>query len=197
MGTDVYPLIAPRREVPKLELGNQHTPDRTYVLQKGCGVRVAERTIFGPPAEIGLSAAALSLLERPVGMRHTGLSPPRDFRVAFASKLTQERKDPMKQISGTWQNRAFVFAFLVLTLFCWCPLGYGSYGPVPHLFGIPYWAVLALAFGFALFVLEWIYLFHTQLAISDEELPDIISQLKTVDTDNPVPAKPIPAKEDE
>ncbi len=49
--------------------------------------------------------------------------------------------------------------------------------------------VLALAFGAVLFVLEWIYLFHTQMAISDEELPDVISQLKAVDTDNPVPAK--------
>ena len=95
----------------------------------------------------------------------------------------------MKPRSGTWQNRAFVFAFLVLTFLCWCPLGYGSYGHAPRLLGIPSWAVLALALGAVLFVLEWIYLFHTQSAMNDEELPDIISQLKTVDTDNPVPAK--------
>ena len=100
----------------------------------------------------------------------------------------------MKQKSRTWQNRAFVLAFLVLTLFCWCPLGYGTYGEVQPLFSIPYWAVLALAFGDVLFVLEWIYLFHTQLAMNDEELPDIISQLQAVDTDHPVPAKPISAK---
>ena len=95
----------------------------------------------------------------------------------------------MKENNGTWQNRAFVLAFLVLTLFCWCPLGYGTYGQAPRFLGIPYWAVLALAFGAVLFVLEWIYLFHTRMAMNDEELPDIISQLKTVDTDNPVPAK--------
>ncbi len=95
----------------------------------------------------------------------------------------------MKQKNGTWQNRAFVLAFLVLTLFCWCPLGYGAYGPVRQFLGVPYWAVVALAFGVVLFVLEWIYLFHTQLAMNDEELPDIISQLESVDTDNPVPAK--------
>jgi len=68
-------------------------------------------------------------------------------------------------------------------------LGYGSYGHVPRLLGIPYWAVLALVLGAVLFVLEWIYLFRTQMAMNDEELSDIISQLKTVDTDNPVPAK--------
>ena len=95
----------------------------------------------------------------------------------------------MKQKTVTWQNRAFVLAFLVLTWFCWCPLGYGTYGRVQHVLGIPYWAVLALAFGAALFVLEWIYLFHTQLAMNDEELPDVLSQLKAVDTDNLVPVK--------
>ncbi len=95
----------------------------------------------------------------------------------------------MKQKNGTWQNRAFVFVFIVLTLFCWCPLGYGKYGPVERFFGIPSWAVLALALGAVLFLLEWIYLFHTRMAMNDEELPDIISQLKTVDTHHPVPAK--------
>ena len=95
----------------------------------------------------------------------------------------------MNQKSGTWQNRAFVLAFVVLTLLCWCPLGYGSYGHAPRLLGIPSWAVLALALGAVLFVLQWIYLFHSGLAMNDEELPDIISQLQTVDTDNPVPAK--------
>ena len=103
----------------------------------------------------------------------------------------------MKQKSGTWQNRAFVLAFLVLTLFCWCPLGYGTYGEVGRLLGVPSWAVTALALGAVLFVLEWIYLFHTRMAMNDEELPAIISQLQAVDIDNPVPGKPIPVKEDE
>lgn len=99
----------------------------------------------------------------------------------------------MKQIRGAWWNRAFVFAFLVLTVLCWCPLGYGSYGPpVSRWLGVPSWAVLALVVAGVLFVLEWIYLFHTQLAMNDEELPDIIAQLQTVDIQ-----KPVPAKEDE
>lgn len=95
----------------------------------------------------------------------------------------------MKQESGRRRNRAFVLAFLVLTLLCWCPLGYGSYGPVPRWLGVPYWAVLALAVGGVLFVVEWIYLFRTPMAMNDEELADIISQLQTVDIENPVPAK--------
>ena len=95
----------------------------------------------------------------------------------------------MKQQSGTWQNRAFALAFLVLTLLCWCPLGYGSYGPVPRVFGIPSWAVTALAVGAVLFVVEWIYLFNTGLAMDDEELPGIISQLETLDIDNRAAAK--------
>lgn len=95
----------------------------------------------------------------------------------------------MKQKSGAWRNRSFLVAFLVLTLFCWCPLGYGTYGPVPRFLGIPSWAVLALVVGAVLFVLEWIYLFHTPMAMNDEELPEIIAQLKMVDTDHLVPAK--------
>ncbi len=103
----------------------------------------------------------------------------------------------MKQKNGTWQNRAFVLAFLVLTLLCWCPLGYGSYGQVPRFLGIPSWAVMALGLGAVLFALEWIYLFHTQMAMNDEELPGIISQLETVDTDGPASGKPLPGKDAE
>ncbi len=95
----------------------------------------------------------------------------------------------MRQKTGAWKQRAFVLAFLVLTLLCWCPLGYGSYGQVGRYFGIPSWAVLALAAALVLFVLEWIYLFHSQLAINDEELPDIIAQLEAVDTAGPATAK--------
>ena len=60
-------------------------------------------------------------------------------------------KCEMKQKSSVWQNRAFVLAFLVLTLLCWCPLGYGAYGPVQRGLGIPYWAVMALAVLIGLF----------------------------------------------
>ncbi len=98
----------------------------------------------------------------------------------------------MKQTRGAWQNRAFILAFLVLTLLCWCPLGYGSYGPVSRWLGVPYWAVLALVVAAVLFVVEWIYLFRTPMAMNDEELPDVISQLQAVDIQ-----KPGSAKEDE
>jgi hypothetical protein len=95
----------------------------------------------------------------------------------------------MKQKKSVWLNRFFVFAFIVLTFFCWCPLLYGSYGPTKRILGIPFWAVLAFVFGAVLFVLEWIYLFLTRRAMSDEELPDIISELETMDTDAPAAPK--------
>ena len=90
----------------------------------------------------------------------------------------------MEQQTGSWRNRAFVVAFIVLTLLCWCPLGYGSYGPVPRLLAIPYWAVTAFVVAAVLFVVEWFYLFHSRLAISDDELPGIISQLESLDLDD-------------
>ncbi len=101
----------------------------------------------------------------------------------------------MKPRTGRWLTQAFVFAFLVLTLLCWCPLGYGSYGPVARVLGVPSWAVMALVVGAVLFVVEWIYLFPTGLAMDDEELPDIIAQLKAVDTDNSNSGKPLPGKD--
>ena len=95
----------------------------------------------------------------------------------------------MTQKTITWLNGAFVLAFLVLTLFCWCPLGYGQYGPVGRLLGIPSWAVLAFAFAAALFVVEWVYLFRTPMAMNDEQLPGIVSQLEAVDTEKPLATK--------
>ncbi|MHC4425955.1 MAG: DUF997 domain-containing protein [Planctomycetota bacterium] len=91
----------------------------------------------------------------------------------------------MKRKRSVWSNCFFVFAFLVLTFFCWCPLFYGSYGPAKRILGIPSWAVLAFVFGAVLFVLEWIYLFVTRRAMSDEELPDVVSELAGVDADAP------------
>ncbi len=95
----------------------------------------------------------------------------------------------MKQKKSVWLNHFFVFAFLVLTFFCWCPLLYGSYGPSKRILGIPSWAVLAFVFGAVLFVLEWIYLFLTHRAMSDEELPDMVSELANVDADAPAAEK--------
>ena len=95
----------------------------------------------------------------------------------------------MKQKQGVWPSRFFLIAFLVLTFFCWCPLFYGSYGPTRRILGIPSWAVLAFVFGAALFALEWFYLFRGRRAMSDEELPDIVSELERVDTDAPADGK--------
>ncbi len=95
----------------------------------------------------------------------------------------------MKQKRSVWPNCCFIIAFLVLTFFCWCPLLYGSYGPAERILGIPAWTVLAFIFGVVLFALEWIYLFLTPNAMSDEELPDIVSELESVDTDAPAAGK--------
>lgn len=95
----------------------------------------------------------------------------------------------MKSKNATWPQRAFLLAFSVLTLLCWCPLGYGAYGPVEHLMGIPSWAVIALLCAAVLFALEWIYLFGTGLSMNDEDLPGMISQLEAVDLRRSGPVK--------
>ena len=83
----------------------------------------------------------------------------------------------------TRHNRLFVLAFAVLTVFCWCPLGYGTYGETGRFFGVPSWAVIAFLFGIGLFVLEWIYLFRTSLAVTDEDLTEVVAALEAVDAD--------------
>ena len=83
----------------------------------------------------------------------------------------------MKQTKSAWLNRCFFIFFLVLTFFCWCPLFYGSYGPAKRILGIPSWAAWAFVFGAILFVVEWVYLFLTNEALSDKELPEILSDL--------------------
>jgi hypothetical protein len=89
----------------------------------------------------------------------------------------------MKQKKSVWVKCFFAFAFVVLTFFCWCPLLYGSYGPSKRILGIPLWAVLAFVFGAVLFALEWIYLFVSGRAMSDEELGEVISELASVDAE--------------
>ena len=90
----------------------------------------------------------------------------------------------MKRKNSPWVSRIFILAFLVLTFFCWCPVLYSSYGPADRIWGVPVWAVIAAAFGVALFVLEWIYLFATRITVTDDELGDIVSQLAQVNNDN-------------
>ncbi|MDZ7616295.1 MAG: hypothetical protein U1E05_04780, partial [Patescibacteria group bacterium] len=91
----------------------------------------------------------------------------------------------MKPRTSTWRNRAFVFGFCVLTLLCWSPAGYGTYGPAERLLGVPDWAGVALGWAARLFVLEWVYLFRSSLAMNDGELPEILSQLRAVDLGQP------------
>jgi hypothetical protein len=87
----------------------------------------------------------------------------------------------MDRKKGAWPKRAFVVAFIVLTSLCWCPWAYGTVtGRVLY---IPSWAVLAYVFAAALFILEWVFLFHTRLAVSDEELASTISELEAAKTD--------------
>ena len=89
----------------------------------------------------------------------------------------------MKRKNSPRTSRIFILAFLVLTFFCWCPILYASYGPADRIWGVPVWALLAAAFGAALFALEWIYLFATRITVSDDELPEIVSELAQVNTD--------------
>jgi len=91
----------------------------------------------------------------------------------------------MKRKKSPWTSRIFILAFAILTFFCWCPILYSSYGPAKRILGVPAWAILAAAFGAALFALEWIYLFATRITVSDDELPDIVSELAQVNTDDP------------
>lgn len=95
----------------------------------------------------------------------------------------------MKRTRSRWVSRIFILAFLVLTFFCWCPILYSSYGPARRIAGVPVWAIVAAAFGAALFALEWIYLFATRITVSDEELGEIVSELAKVNTDEADSAK--------
>ena len=76
------------------------------------------------------------------------------------------------------KNALFLVVFLVLTVLCWCPIGYGSYGQVGVIMGMPSWAFIMLVIGAVLFVIEWIYLFYTDLALYDHELEEIMDALK-------------------
>ena len=93
----------------------------------------------------------------------------------------------MRQKRNAWAKRAFVVAFLVLTSLCWCPWAYGT--AEGRVLSIPYWAVLAYVFAAALFVLEWVFLFRSGLAVSDEELPGILTDLEAVEADASAAAK--------
>ena len=87
----------------------------------------------------------------------------------------------MNRKKSVWGKRAFIAGFVILTSLCWCPWAYG------HITGrtlsIPTWAVWAYVCAAALFVLEWVFLFASGLAVDDEDLPGIISDLEAVGAD--------------
>jgi hypothetical protein len=82
--------------------------------------------------------------------------------------------------SNAKKNSIFLILFLVLAVLCWCPIGYGSYGEVGLIMGMPSWAFIMLVVGAVLFVVEWVYLFKTDLALYDEDLEEIIDELKKI-----------------
>ena len=93
----------------------------------------------------------------------------------------------MSQNTRVRSTRAFLAAFAVLTSLCWCPWAYGHLGG--RVLGIPTWAVLAFVFAGALFVLEWVFLFFSGLAISDEEMASTLRRLEALGEENEQPAK--------
>lgn len=78
-------------------------------------------------------------------------------------------------------NGVFLILFLFFTVLCWCPLGYGSYGAVGLIMGMPSWAFILLLVGAVLFAVEWVYLFRTDLVLYDDDLDNIIEALQTAD----------------
>ena len=88
----------------------------------------------------------------------------------------------MDRKKSVWGKRAFIIGFIILTSLCWCPWAYG------HITGrtlaIPTWAIGAYICAAALFVLEWVFLFVSGMAITDEDLPKIISDLEAVGRDD-------------
>ena len=80
------------------------------------------------------------------------------------------------------RNGIFLILFLVFTVLCWCPVGYGSYGAVGRIMGMPSWAFILLVIGAVLFVIEWVYLFRTDLVLYDDDLDAITEALKNAGT---------------
>jgi uncharacterized membrane protein len=92
----------------------------------------------------------------------------------------------MASIVNKKKNTLFLIVFLVLTVFCWCPIGYGSYGEVGLIMGMPSWAFIMLLIGAVLFVIEWVYLFWTDLALYDDDLDEILDALKAISTEETI-----------
>ncbi len=84
--------------------------------------------------------------------------------------------------SNRKKNTFFLILFFILTLLCWCPIGYGSYGEVDLIMGMPSWAFIMLLIGAVLFGIEWFYLFGTDLALYDDDLEEIVDALEKIST---------------
>jgi uncharacterized membrane protein YhdT len=95
----------------------------------------------------------------------------------------------METQDKSWQGMMFKVAFAVLTVLVWCPLGYGQYGETGRTFGMPTWAVTALCLGALLFLLEWIYLFMTDLALDDDSLSNIMRELSMLNSNTALNTK--------
>ncbi|GAB4264931.1 MAG: hypothetical protein Kow0092_16910 [Deferrisomatales bacterium] len=95
----------------------------------------------------------------------------------------------MNRRRSSGAHKLLLAAFAVLTLMTWSPLGYGTYGDVPRVLGMPQWAVVALGAAVVLFCLEWLFLFRSGLALRDEEMEDILPRLKTPDAESSDPRK--------
>lgn len=79
---------------------------------------------------------------------------------------------------ATWKQGVFLVIFSVFTLLYWCPIGYGSYGPPRLIYGMPSWVVSALTIGAIMFLIELIFLFGTRLTLHDDQLLDILKNIK-------------------
>lgn len=91
----------------------------------------------------------------------------------------------MKGNESSLMSVLFFIIFCILTILCWCPIGYGGYGEVERLIGMPQWAAIALIIAAIFFVLQWIYLFCSDLAINDQDLPKMIAEIKEFSSQNP------------
>ncbi len=85
----------------------------------------------------------------------------------------------MDKKKGACPEWTFVLAFILLTSLVWCPWAYGT--ATGRTFSIPTWAVVAYGVAAALIVLEWVFLFVSGLAVTDDDLSRIVSELEALD----------------
>jgi hypothetical protein len=94
----------------------------------------------------------------------------------------------MTPAKSVWLFRMYHSAFIILTFLCWSPLLYGSYGKTDLIFSIPSWAALALLFGAIMAALQWLYLFPSKLALSDDHLAQIVDEVRLAAKESTYPS---------